>query len=121
MWAGRVLTADGRGIPGARVYMTDNQGNIVVRQTNPAGYYRFVDVGAGANYILTVAHKSYTFQPAKSFFVSDDNLDVNFVAEEQFERCRTAGQTKAINEGASASGSKKEAHIELCASFFFLS
>lgn len=80
-FGGRVMTADGRGISRARVYMTDFQGNVTMRQTNPAGYYRFVEVGSGANYVLTVEHKSYSFPPAQLFFITDEKLDVNFVAD----------------------------------------
>ena len=78
---GRVLTATGRAISGARIYLTDSQGNVTFRTTNPAGYYRFVDVAAGSNYILTAAHKSYKFQPARSLFISDENLGVDFIAD----------------------------------------
>ncbi len=77
---GRVKTATGRGIARARVYLTDSQGNTTMRQTNPAGYYRFADVAAGSNYILTVEHKSYSFQPAQLLFISDENLGMDFVA-----------------------------------------
>ena len=77
---GRVVTSAGRGIAGARVYLTDGQGNVTVRQTNGLGYYRFVDVAAGGNYIMTAEHKAYKFPPSQLYFISGEELEINFVA-----------------------------------------
>lgn len=78
---GRVMTADGRGIPKAFVSITDAGGNSRTVLTNPRGYYRFTEVAAGETYIITVSAKRYTFQnPAQVLNVVDQLNDVNFIA-----------------------------------------
>ncbi len=61
---GRVLSPTGRGVPRARVMLSDTNG-VVIRMaiTNPFGYYRFVDVPSGQTYMLEVYSKQYTFLP----------------------------------------------------------
>jgi hypothetical protein len=64
--SGRVTNAQGRGVYGARVTITDSNNNARMVTTNPFGYYRFDNVASGGMYTLRAR---------------DDNLtDVNFVA-----------------------------------------
>ncbi len=81
---GRVLTDTGRGIPNARLQLTDSNGNIRRANTNHFGYYRFDNVEAGETYIISVAHKSYLFVNATQVInVADSITDLNFIAENE--------------------------------------
>lgn len=78
---GRVTTAKGNGIRGAIVYLTDLDGTITAKRTNPFGYYQFSDVQAGETYVLTVQDKAYSFDEAtRVISVDEENLDINIVA-----------------------------------------
>lgn len=76
--SGRVVDGNGRGIYGAKMALQNQQGQIVWAITNPFGYYRFLDVPAGQNYILSVSNKRYQFQP-RTLNLVDDLTDVDFV------------------------------------------
>jgi hypothetical protein len=58
---GRVLKANGRGISGARVTLTEPGGTIRYAVTNPFGHYRFNDLTPGTTYTVTATSKSYQF------------------------------------------------------------
>lgn len=60
---GRVLSADGRPISGARVTLDDGTGNARTTYTSPFGYYRFDDVMVGRTYSLTASAKRHRFNP----------------------------------------------------------
>jgi hypothetical protein len=78
---GRVLTPSGRGISGARVYLTSADGNVVVRRTNPFGYYRFSDIPVGETYVLRVKDKTYKFaEKSRVLFIAGDDFGINFTA-----------------------------------------
>lgn len=77
---GRVLTPSGRGIFRARLYLTDSNGNVTVRQTNPFGYFRFNDLSVGETYTLSVDHKSHTFSAPQLIRVTDENFGINIYA-----------------------------------------
>ena len=78
---GRVVTYNGRAISGARIILTDTQGNTRFTQTNSFGYYRFTEVAAGETYIFTVSHKRYRFaQPSQIFSINESLTNINFVA-----------------------------------------
>jgi hypothetical protein len=81
--AGRVTTIEGRGIGGARVIMTDEQGNTRTALTNPFGYYNMGEVQAGRSYTVNVADKTYVFVP-RVITVQDEltNLDFTGVPRE---------------------------------------
>jgi hypothetical protein len=80
--SGRVMTSSGRGIPRARVVLTDENGETRVTQTNPFGYYKFRGLTSGQNYIFTVSHKLYRFsQPSIVRFIVQDETDINFIAD----------------------------------------
>lgn len=60
---GRVLTQAGHPISKARVYLTDELGNLRTTLSNPFGYYRFFDIPAGGTYLIGASSKRYTFTP----------------------------------------------------------
>lgn len=79
---GRVLTANGAGIPNARVQMIDGSGTSRTANTNPFGYYRFREVATGEVCVLNVTHKSYTFaSPSQVLQVTGDIQSANFTAQ----------------------------------------
>lgn len=75
--AGRVAYANGSGIRGARVTITDSEGNSRTVITGTFGYYNFNNVSAGAGYTMSVAAKGMTFAP-QNFDVSGNISDMNF-------------------------------------------
>jgi hypothetical protein len=75
--AGRVMTADGGGISGATVFLTDMNGATRTARTNGFGYFAFADVPAGASYIAYVNSKRYGFAP-QLVNTTDDVRDLDF-------------------------------------------
>jgi hypothetical protein len=59
--AGRVVSADSRGIGMTKVRITDSQGIAREVRTNPLGYFRFQSVPGGQTYTVNIAAKRYTF------------------------------------------------------------
>jgi hypothetical protein len=78
--AGRVMRADGYGVAGAKVLITDSNGNTRITLTSPFGYYRFNDVAAGGMYTVAVESKRYTFTP-QMMSINDNVSDLNFTAQ----------------------------------------
>lgn len=78
---GRVVNAQGRGIPGARVILTNTQsGSTKIITTNPFGYYNFRNLPTGINYTITVSSKRNQFdQSAQSLQLFMDVLGLHFV------------------------------------------
>ena len=76
--SGRVLTAYGRGVPRARVTLTDASGETRYAMTNFFGYYRFEQVTPGETYIFNVESKSNKFAP-RVLTVTEDLSDFNFI------------------------------------------
>lgn len=76
---GRVSDADGRGVFGAVLFLTDQNGSVRYARTNPFGYYRFAEVPAGAIYVVAVKHKQHGFT-AQIVTVNNDLTELNFVA-----------------------------------------
>jgi len=58
---GRVFSVGGRGIAGARIELTDSNGNVRTAQSNAFGFYRFAAVPVGSTYFVSVRHKRYQF------------------------------------------------------------
>lgn len=78
---GRVLTADGRGIRGAMLALTDQNGNVRQSTSSTFGYYRFIDVSAGETYVLSIRAKRFQFgQPVVVLSVVDELTGMDFVA-----------------------------------------
>jgi CubicO group peptidase (beta-lactamase class C family) len=78
---GRVLDLNGRGILGARVSMTDSNGNRRQMLTSSLGYYRFEQIAPGASYTFSVSHKRYRFE-SQVLTLTDASTDLNFTAQE---------------------------------------
>lgn len=79
---GRITTANGRGIYGARITIVNSTGtNAQTTSTNPFGYYRFAEVAVGETYIITVRHKNYYFSPSSQVLsLTEAAENVNFTA-----------------------------------------
>jgi subtilisin-like proprotein convertase family protein len=75
---GRVMDSNGRPVSYARVLLSGPNGSIYAL-TNPFGYYRFIEVGAGQNYTITVQRKGYTFD-AQLVMVTEDLENLDFIA-----------------------------------------
>ena len=84
---GRVKTSFGRGIGGAIVTLTDQNGETRRTPTNPFGYYRFNDVAAGETIVVGARAKRYEFAP-QAFSVNEDALEVNFTAQSSIKNSR---------------------------------
>jgi hypothetical protein len=81
--AGRVTTADGRGIVNA--IMTIQGGGLpqpMLARTGPFGYYEFTNLQAGQTYIVSIASKRFTFTvPSRPIQLIDSVGDFDFIAE----------------------------------------
>ncbi len=75
--SGRVLTAEGRGIPYASVVLTDENGQNRIAVSNAFGYYRFEGVQTGATYFFNVRHREFQFAP-RTVTVNDDVQGLDF-------------------------------------------
>lgn len=80
--AGRVTTADGRGIRNAVLTISGNGLAQPLRTiTGPFGYYNFGGLNAGETYVLTVNSKSFAFQvPSRVINLNDNVTDADFTA-----------------------------------------
>jgi hypothetical protein len=78
---GQVVTspASKRGVSRAVVTMTDSSGEIRTAISNKFGFYQFSEVSVGQNYIFSVKHKRYEFEP-QTLSVNEDRRNINFVA-----------------------------------------
>ena len=76
--SGRVISAQGRGIAGALVTMTDANGNQRYAFTNPFGFYRFTDVQVGSGYTVSAEAKNRRFAP-RFVSVGEDIADLDFI------------------------------------------
>ena len=81
--AGRVMTADGRGIRNARVVVTGNSlQEPLIATTGSFGYYSSDGLTAGETYVVTVNSKRYTFAaPSRVVTLVDNIADMDFTAE----------------------------------------
>jgi hypothetical protein len=81
--SGRVISPTGRGISKVRVVIVG--GNLAeprYTQTNPFGYYRFLDLQAGETYVLTVSSKSHMFSnPNRLINLDEDMFNADFVSD----------------------------------------
>jgi len=82
--AGRVTTADGRGIRNAKVVVTGNSlDQPVIATTSSFGYFEIDSLRAGETYVVTVNSKRYTFSvPSRVITLVDNVVDIDFVAEQ---------------------------------------
>jgi hypothetical protein len=81
--AGRVTTADGRGIRNAKIVVTGNSlDEPLIATTGSFGYYSLEGLTAGQTYVVTVNSKRYTFAaPSRVITLVDNLADVDFVAD----------------------------------------
>jgi hypothetical protein len=79
--SGKVLTSSGHGIYNARVTLTNATGGVIYAQTNPFGYYRFVDLSPGTTFTINVIHKRYQFNSPQTVTVDYNRVDFNFIAQ----------------------------------------
>lgn len=80
--SGRLLTADGHGIVGARVLLVDQNGAVHYALTNPFGYYRFTEVMPSTLVTISVSAKGAVFSSnIRLVSVNADDDTINFVAD----------------------------------------
>lgn len=77
--SGRALTAEGRGLRGARVTITDSNGMARTTFTGSFGRFRFEDVAPGQTYIVSIGSRRFNFTP-QIVQVNDNIDDLHFVA-----------------------------------------
>lgn len=81
--SGRVVRANGNGIPNVFVTITDLAGQSRTVSTNPFGYYKFEDVISDSTYTVSVRSKRYNFATSsRTVTVQGDVTDVDFVSVE---------------------------------------
>lgn len=81
---GRVTTANGQGIRGARLTLTAPSGAIRRATTSTFGYYTFDGVEVGHTYILEIRSRRFRFaNPTRVFSLQDQITDMDFIAEDQ--------------------------------------
>ncbi len=77
---GRVITNTGRGIPNTILTLTNlTRGDVIVRQTNYSGYFRFYDLEVGDSFLIQARHKFYEFSGGITFFLVGDKDDITFI------------------------------------------
>lgn len=76
---GRVVTAEGRGLRGARVTMTNPNGTARTTITGTLGRFQFDDVESGQTYIISIGSRRFSFSP-QAVSVNDNIADLQFVA-----------------------------------------
>lgn len=70
---GRVFGANGAGLRGAAVRITDPFGAAKMSRTNSFGMFIFENIPSGANYVITVSSNRYQFTP--QMVQVQDNID----------------------------------------------
>ncbi|MBX3288886.1 MAG: DUF1929 domain-containing protein [Acidobacteria bacterium] len=80
--SGRVHSSTGYGIPNVRVTITDTNGEVQrTVMTNAFGYYRFEDVPAGRDYVMSASARSHQFVEPTRFIRGDDDLTgIDFIS-----------------------------------------
>jgi uncharacterized delta-60 repeat protein len=79
--SGKVLSPTGRGISGAIVYLTDQNGETRTARTNAFGYYHFADLSAGETFVFNVFSKRYNFAP-RVLTINEETSELNFTAND---------------------------------------
>ena len=81
--SGRVQTANGSGIRGVLVKLTNATGIAQTAITGSFGYFRFDEVTVGETYVISVSAKRFEFaQPSQILTIDDARDDVFFNAME---------------------------------------
>jgi hypothetical protein len=76
---GRIVAANGKGIAGAIVSLSDGAGATRTAISNAFGYYHFDDVTTGETYVFDVYSKRHNFVP-RVVTVNEDMTELNFIA-----------------------------------------
>ncbi len=76
---GRVSSADGKGLIGAKVQLTGSDGRSITVRTNSFGYYNFENVVEGKSYSIKTTHRGHSFAP-QNVIVTDEGNDTNLTA-----------------------------------------
>ncbi len=79
--AGRALTLNGYGVPGARIeVMNLTTGEVMMATTNPFGYYAFKGVTSEVTYMVTISHKRHQFiDSQRTITLNEDLVGLDFV------------------------------------------
>lgn len=83
--SGQILTADGKGLSGAIVKLTDQNGASRTAQSSSFGGFYFDEVEAGQTYIISVTSKFGRFTP-QVISVSDDITDLILTADDDLNQ-----------------------------------
>lgn len=81
--SGRVMTASGTGIGTATLILSGGPlSDPLIVRTNPFGYYHVDGAPAGANYLLEVSSKRFTFsKPIRLVHAQENVTGVDFIAD----------------------------------------
>lgn len=79
--SGNVLSPDGRGLSGAVVTLTNNQGVSRSVTSSRRGSFAFTEVETGESYVLTVQSRLFPFQP-RVITVTDSLTGIELVGED---------------------------------------
>ena len=80
---GRVMLQAGNGIRNVRVALIQADGTLLVTKTSSFGYYRFEDIPAGQNVVVSLAAKLYTFTPStRVVTLNEDLTDFDWVSDD---------------------------------------
>lgn len=79
---GRVMLQAGNGIRNVHVALVEADGTLHVTTTSSFGYYRFEDIPAGQNVVVSVTSKRYTFAPStRVVALNEDLAEFDWVSE----------------------------------------
>ncbi|MEO8648465.1 MAG: carboxypeptidase-like regulatory domain-containing protein [Acidobacteriota bacterium] len=81
---GRVVSAGGNGIGGARLTITNAATlEVTTALTNPFGFYTFEGLESGSIYFISVNHRRFTFNENTKLLTVNDSLSgVNFISNQ---------------------------------------
>ncbi|HQU83565.1 MAG TPA: carboxypeptidase regulatory-like domain-containing protein [Pyrinomonadaceae bacterium] len=79
--SGQVFAAPGVGLRGAKVILTESNGNSYKTVTGSFGQYSFPEIASGQTVVVTVVSQRYTFQ-SQVITVQENISDMNFMANE---------------------------------------
>ncbi len=78
--SGRVFASGGRGLRGAIVRLTDQNGVIRNTVTGAFGFYQFADVAAGGTYVISIRSRRFSYSP-QVVQVNDNIAGLDFMPE----------------------------------------
>lgn len=75
--SGRVLTANGRGLSGAIVRVTETSGRVLTAVTTSRGLYQFDGLESGQSVVISVASRKFQYEP-RVLNLNDSLQDIDF-------------------------------------------